>query len=198
MKTSCVFTTLILLFSICLNGVSAAAQCRFSGAVESGAGLFLGEKTGEAVSGDLVLGVKAKDCLFLGLGAGIERRFLLNSEYNPASPNPSPVTIGDFTTPQVLKSNDFSLFLNARYYMGEGRFKPVLDGRTGVAMSLSPYSLGGVFASAGVGWRYDLTEKTGLSLKAFYEAKGGFHADDVYRSMLGWFHAVGLHLAYEF
>ena len=197
MRTSRVlYTVAVTTVFFCFVAISAAGQSRFSGVIESGAGLFLGEKSGEVLEENLVLGFKTKERFFLGLGVGFERRFLLNSEYNP---NPIyPPFDWDFTKPRILKGNDVSLFLNARYYMGEGRFKPTFDSRAGLAMGFSSTTLGGVFASVGAGYRYDLTQRTGISLRAFYEIKGGFMADDVYESMEGWFNSVGLRLSYEF
>ena len=54
-----------------------------------------------------------------------------------------------------------------------------------------------------------LNESLHERVRAFYEGGfhaddvykselGWFHADDVYRSELGWFHSLGLRLAYEF
>ena len=198
MRTSRVlYTVAVTTVFFCFISLSAAGQSRFSGAIESGAGLFLGEKSGEVLEENLILGFKTKERFFFGLGVGFERRFLLNSEYNPTPQYPALID-WDFTKPRILKGNDVSLFLNARYYMGDGRFKPTFDSRAGLAMGLSPTTLGGVFASVGAGYRYDLTQRTGISLRAFYEIKGGFMADDVYESMEGWFNSVGLRLSYEF
>lgn len=171
---------------------------RFSGAVETGAGFFLKDKSGEIFDADVVIGVKTRDRFFLGIGAGYARRFLLNEQYDPdAVHSPHPAWEWDFTRPRILKAHQYSLFLNARRYFGEGRFKPVLDGRAGLAVG-SANTLGGYFYSVGAGCRYDLAGRTGISLRAYYEAMGGFSADDVYRSMKGWFHTLGLRMAYEF
>ena len=171
---------------------------RFSGAVETGAGFFLKDKSGEILDVDVVIGVKTRDRFFLGIGAGYARRFLLNEQYDPdAVHSPHPAWDWDFTRPRILKAHQYSLFLNARRYIGEGRFKPLIDGRAGLAVGGSN-TLGGYFCSVGAGCRYDLAGRTGVSLRAYYEAMGGFSADDVYDSMEGWFHTLGLRLAYEF
>ena len=192
------FRYVVLVATLLFAVGAVSAQNRFSGAVGTGAGVYLGEKSGEAVSADAVLGVlNAKD-FFFGLGAGFGRRFILNSQYDPTSADDWPAFEWDFRQPRILKGNEFSLFLDGKFFFGDGRVRPTVEARGGLAIGYSAYTIGGVFYSLGAGCRFALTPKTGIAVRAFYEKEGGFHADDVYRSELGWFHSLGLRLAYEF
>jgi hypothetical protein len=167
---------------------------RFSGAVEAGGRLFFGEKAGEVVSADAVIGVKQYDHLFFGIGLGYDRYFIVNSQYTPMEPPAGEIFW--FGRPRILKGDEFSLFLDFKDYWGEGRFKPTIEGRA--ALSFANPGLGGKILSFGAGCRYDLTRKTGVALRAFYEFKSSFHGDDFYDSEQGIFHSAGLHLSYEF
>ncbi len=167
---------------------------RFSGAVEAGGRMFFGEKAGEVISADAVIGVMHYEHLFFGIGLGYDRYFIVNSEYVPVEP---PANIDFyFGWPRILKGNEYSLFLDLKNYWGSGRFKPTIEGRA--AYSFANPGLGGKIFSLGAGCRYDLTQKTGIALRAFYEHKKSDYADDVYESEKGIFHSAGLRLSYEF
>lgn len=174
----------------------ASGQARFSGVVETGASLFIGEKSGEDIDAAAVLGFKSKGRFFMGLGVGVERRFLVNEQYSLVDAS-YPVH-WDYTKPRILKGRDLQLFLDARYDLGEGRFKPSFDGRAGVSPGFSANMLQAVFFSVAAGCRYDLSKGTGVALRAFFRRKGGAMVDDVYDSMQGWFNSLGLRLSYEF
>ena len=192
------FRYVVLAVALLVAAGAASAQSRFSGAVGTGAGVFLGEKSGEAVGVDVALGVLNANDFFFGLGAGLERRFILNSQYDPSSADDWPAFEWDFRQPRILKGNEFSLFLDIKRIFGSGRVRPAVEARGGLAIGYSAYTIGGVFYSLGAGCRFALTPETGIAVRASYEKEGGFHADDVYRSELGWFHSLGLRLAYEF
>ncbi len=167
---------------------------RFSGAVEVGGRMFFGEKAGEVISVDAVIGGMHYEHLFFGVGLGYDRYFIVNSEYIPVEPPAN--TVFYFGWPRILKGNEYSLFLDLKNYWGSGSFKPTIEGRA--AVSFADPGLGGKILSFGVGCRYDLTQKTGIALRAFYELKNSFHGNDFYDSEQGVFHSAGLRLSYEF
>ena len=181
----------LLCFSMAIS-----AQNRFSGAIEPGAKVFFGDKTGGSFGADAVLGVLHDGKLFFGLGIGCDLQYLENEQYNPNIPADRPRIEPDFTQPKTLKTKEVPLFLSVKYYWDSGRFRPTVDCRAG--MSFSMYGVGGKFLSVGAGCRYDLTANTGLAFRAYYEIMRSWYADDVYDSYLGWFNSIGLRVAYEF
>ena len=176
--------------------MAVSAQNRFSGAIEPGAKVFFGDKTGGSFGADAVLGVLHDGKLFFGLGIGCDLQYLENEQYNPNIPADRPRIEPDFTQPKTLKTKEVPLFLSVKYYWDSGRLRPTVDGRAG--MSYSMYGVGGKFLSFGAGCRYDLTSNTGLAFRAYYEIMRSWYADDVYDSYLVWFNSVGLRVAYEF
>ena len=168
---------------------------RFSGAVETGSRFFFGEKAGKVVFADAVVGFMHFEHLFLGLGLEYDRYFIVNSQYIPAEP-PANVDFY-FGWPKILKGNEVSLFLDLKNYWGTGRLKPTIEGRAG--SSFADPGLGGrIILSFGAGCRYDLTQKTGIALRAFYEFKDSYHGDDFYDSEQGVFQSAGVRISYEF
>ena len=176
--------------------VSASAQGRFSSAVESNAKVYVGGKTGGAFGLDALAGYMNENKTVVGIGIGYERGFLQNEQYSPVKVDPR--FDWDFTKPKVLKYGEIPLFLNLKRYFSSDLSGWNLDLRAGISYVFSPEGLGGTFWSSGVGYRFNLYGDTGIVARAFYEMKNSFHADDMYKSTLGRYHALGLRVSYEF
>ena len=179
--------------------VSASAQGRFSGAVESNAKVYVGGKTGGAFGLDALAGYLNENKTFVGIGIGYDRGFLQNEQYSPVELDPNlSRSFWDFSKPKVLKYGEVPLFLNLKRYFSSDLSGWNLDLRAGISYVFSPEGLGGTFWSSGVGYRFNLYGDTGIVARAFYEMKNSFHADDMYKSTLGRYHALGLRVSYEF
>ena len=176
---------------------AALAQNRFSGAIEPGAKVLVANKTGCAFGADAVIGVNNNQRSFWGLGIGYSRVYLENEQYDPTTADIWPAYEWDFSQPKTLKYAEYPVFLNMRRYFNPDLSGISLDFRAGLFLP-SRYHYGGPFLSAGAGYRFNLTGNTGVALRAFYELKGSIKADDVYRSTLGQFHALGFRVSYEF
>ena len=176
---------------------AALAQNRFSGAIEPGTKVLVANKTGCDFGADAVIGVNHNQRDFWGLGIGYSRMFLENEQYDPSTADIWPANEWDFSQPKTLKYAEYPVFLNIRRYYNPDLSGFSLDFRAGLFLP-SRYHYGGPFLSAGAGYRFNLTRNTGIALRAFYELKEALKADDVYRSTLGRFHALGFRVSYEF
>ncbi len=177
--------------------MAVSAQNRFSGAIEPGAKVLIANKTGCAFGADAVIGVNHDQRFFWGLGIGYNQMFLENEEYDPSTIDTWPTFAWDFSQPKTLKFAEYPVFLNMRRYFNPDLSGVSLDFRAGLFLP-SRYHYGGPFFSAGAGYRFSLTDNTGIAIRAFYELKGALKADDVYQSSLGQFHALGFRISYEF
>lgn len=177
--------------------MAVSAQNRFSGAIEPGAKVLIANKTGCAFGADAVIGVNHDQRFFWGLGIGYNQMFLENEEYDPSTIDTWPTFAWDFSQPKTLKFAEYPAFLNMRRYFNPDLSGVSLDFRAGLFLP-SRYHYGGPFFSAGAGYRFNMTDNTGIAIRAFYELKGALKADDVYQSSLGQFHALGFRISYEF
>ena len=177
--------------------VSASAQGRFSGALESGAKVYVGDKSGGTFGLDAVFGYINENRTFVGVGSGYDRGFLKNEQYSPVQMDADHSIDWDFSKPKVLSYGEVPLFLNLkRYFSSSGGLN--LDLRAGISYVFSPEGLGGLFWSAGVGHRFSLSGDAGVAVRVFYEMKNSYHADDMYQSVLGRYHALGFRASSEF
>ena len=187
---------------LCAFSAPASAQARFSWAVDTEGAFYLGDKSGGYYGADAVFGLLNKQDWFWGLGIGYRRESLRNPSYNPAYEEELPPDagfIGFFGLPKTFRPHYASLFLNAAHFWGDGEFRPTVSCRAGVYMCFGGApGVPGTLLSAAAGYRYGLSDGTGVALRLFYERRTTGHADDVNKCLLGVFNTVGLRLSYEF